>query len=208
MTGTERILEILRRSIEHGLAVELDGLGTFYPSGKAGCRFDGQSQPQVFLAYVAEDLGVVQRFSKDLRQAGVRPWLDKEKLLPGQNWPRAIERAISNADAFVPCFSARAASKRGQFQSELRYALDCARRLPMEDVFVVPVRLEKCEVPARIAEQVHYVDLFPDWDRGVKRVIRSVRCAARKKEPLELRSSSDQALVQPLLPLRNRVPPI
>ncbi|MGH9592785.1 MAG: hypothetical protein ACRD5L_06815, partial [Bryobacteraceae bacterium] len=70
-------------------------------------------------------------------------------------------------------------AKRGQFQSELRYALDCARRLPQDAMFVVPVRFEPCVVPHRIADQTHYVDMFPDWDRGLRRVVKAIRRAIR-----------------------------
>ena len=44
---------------------------------------------------------------------------------------------------------------------------------------MVPVRFEACEVPRRIAEQVQYVDLFPDWEAGMKKVIRALRKAGR-----------------------------
>ena len=101
--------------------------------------------------------------------------------MPGQNWTQSIERAIADADAFVACFSPRSVSKRGQFQSELRHALECAAKRPLDDVFLLPVRLEPCVVPQRIASQVQYVDLFPDWERGVKRIVRSIRRAARAR---------------------------
>ena len=65
------------------------------------------------------------------------------------------------------------------FQNELRYALACADRRPLDAVFLLPVRLEACAVPSQIAERVQYADLFPDWERAVKRLLRSVRRAAR-----------------------------
>jgi hypothetical protein len=172
---TSRILRIVQLALERGHPVEIDGLGAFRASAVGGYEFLPESRPQVFVAYAAEDLAAVRKLCDGLARAGCRPWLDKDKLLPGQNWPRAIERAIECSDAFVACFSNRSVAKRGQFQSELRYALDCARRRPLEQVFVIPVRLERCEVPARIAGELQYVDLFPNWDRGVRRVVRSVR---------------------------------
>jgi hypothetical protein len=133
------------------------------------------------VAYVVEDLALARRLRDGIRAAGCAAWLDKDKLLPGQNWPRAIERAITISDAFIACFSSRSIAKRGQFQSELRYALDCTRRLPQDDVFMVPVRFEACSLPHRIADHVHYVDMFPDWDRGLARVVKAIRRTARRK---------------------------
>jgi hypothetical protein len=47
--------------------------------------------------------------------------------------------------------------------------------LPLDEIFIVPVRLEKCEVPKRITDQIQYVDLFPDWQKGLKRVVATMR---------------------------------
>ncbi|HVO98134.1 MAG TPA: TIR domain-containing protein [Bryobacteraceae bacterium] len=172
------VVEIVRKSLEAGQAVEIEGLGTFRTAAD-GYRFDPETQPTVFVAYVVEDLIPVRRLCDALRMAGCTPWLDKDTLLPGQNWTRAIERAIADADAFVACFSTRSLAKRGMFQSELRHALACAERRPLDDVFLLPVRLERCAIPVEVTDKVQYVDLFPDWERGVKRLVRSIRRAAR-----------------------------
>ena len=140
-----------------------------------------KAQPTVFVAYAVEDLNVVRRLCEALGNAGCTPWLDKDRLMPGQNWTQSIERAIAEADAFVACFSQRSLTKRGMFQSELRHALECSKKRPLADVFLLPVRLERCTIPAQIADRVQYVDLFPDWERGVKRLVRSIRRAARAR---------------------------
>ena len=109
--------------------------------------------------------------------------MDRKKLLPGQNWPRSIDQAISVSDFFVACFSQRASGKRGSFQSELRFALDCARRLPLEEVFFIPVRLEECRLPPRIMREFEYVDLFPGWEKGLGRILDVLR---KRTRPLTL----------------------
>ena len=81
--------------------------------------------------------------------------MDERKLLPGQNWPRAIESAIETSDFFLACYSANSVNKKGGFQAEIRYALDCARQIPLEEIFIVPVRLNPLPGaaidPARVA---------------------------------------------------------
>jgi len=186
-TSRHQIAEIVRMALDEGKTVEIEGLGTFQVAARdQGYRFEPQTAPEVFLAYVAEDLALARRLCEALRAEGFSPWLDKDKLLPGQNWPRAIERAIENSDAFGACVSTRSIVKRGQFQSELRYALDCARQRPLDHTFVIPVRLEECAVPRGISKHVHYVDLFPDWNRGVRRIARSVRRLAQGRPMAEL----------------------
>jgi nucleoid DNA-binding protein len=179
-TSRHQVAEIVRMALDAGKTVEIEGLGTFQVAAQdQGYQFEPQTAPEVFLAYVVEDLVPARRLCEALRAEGFSPWLDKDKLLPGQNWPRAIERAIEISDAFVACFSTRSIVKRGQFQSELRYALDCARQRPLDQTFVIPVRLEECSVPRRISSHVHYVDLYPDWHKGVRRIARAIRKAAR-----------------------------
>jgi hypothetical protein len=101
--------------------------------------------------------------------------MDRRKLLPGQNWPRAIEAAIDSAHFVVACFSRHSVRKTGGFQSEIRYALDCARRLPLDDIFLIPVRLDDCRMPARIRREIHYIDLFPDWRHGLDQLLVMLR---------------------------------
>jgi hypothetical protein len=186
-TSRQQVADIVRMALDAGKTVEIEGLGTFQVAAQRdqGYRFEPQTAPQVFLAYVVEDLALARRLCEALRAEGFSPWLDKEKLLPGQNWPRAIERAIEISDAFVACFSTRSIVKRGQFQSELRYALDCARQRPLDETFVIPVRLEQCALPRRISNHVQYVDLYPDWHKGVRRIARAIRKAARDRPMAE-----------------------
>ena len=181
MTAREQILTIVRRALDRGQTVEVDGLGTFRPSQR-GYELVARTQPRVFIAYAQEDLARARRLRDDIAASGYATWLDKDKLLPGQDWPRAIHRAVEISDAFVACFSQRSIAKRGQFQNELRWALECARLRPLEATFVVPVRFEACEVPEQIAEQVQYVDLFPDWDAGMRKVVRALRKAGPKPD--------------------------
>lgn len=166
---------MVRDALERGHAVDIDGLGTFLPDRGRGLRFVAQTKPRVFIAYVQEDLKRVKKLYRAFEQHAFRPWLDKKNLMPGQNWPRAIENAIQTSDFFVACFSQKATTKRGSFHSELRYALACAARVPLDETFFIPVRLDPCIVPGRIAKKIQYVDLFPDWQKGVDRVVAVMR---------------------------------
>ena len=168
------LAQVVLRALAQGRAVEIDGLGVFYPDFERGCRFEARP-PQVFIAYVKEDQPQAERLYRSLEAAGFSPWIDIRRLLPGQNWPRGIEMAIETSDFFIACFSSNSVNKWGGFQSEIRYALDCARRLPLDDIFVVPVRLDACRLPKSIQRELQFVDLFPDWNRGIERVVGMMR---------------------------------
>jgi hypothetical protein len=151
--------------------VELDGLGVFSRGSRGRITFRPGKLPRVFIAYAVEDLECAERLFGCLEQWGCAPWLDRRKLLPGQDWPHRIQDAIECSDFFIACFSDNSVNKRGCFQAEVRQALDCARRIPLDDVFLIPVRLDDCRVPARIQRETQYVDMLPNWDAGIARIL-------------------------------------
>jgi len=177
----DELAEVVLEGLAVGQSVEIDGLGIFSPDAAHGFRFQPYPQPKIFIAYVTEDAAAADRLYRALAGAGFSPWMDTRKLLPGQNWPRSIELAIESSDFFVACFSTRSVNKRGGFQAEIRYALDCARRLPLDDIFLVPVRLDACRVPRSIQRECQYIDLFPNWPRGLHRLASAIRQEMRRR---------------------------
>jgi hypothetical protein len=177
----EQFTAIVVNGLADGKAVEVDGLGVFYPDSESLFRFEPCTRPRVFIAYAKEDATLARRLYDEFETQGFRPWMDTRKLLPGQNWPRAIEAAIEISDFFVACFSRTSANKRGGFQAEIRYALDCARHAPLDEIFMVPVRLEPCRVPRSIQREIQYVDLYPDWEAGIARLAGALQAEWRRR---------------------------
>lgn len=180
-TSAHELARLIKQCLSEGSRVEIEGLGTFVPDGHDGFEFFKIDRPQVFLAYAVEDSAMVDHLCFDLQMRGFDPWIDRQRLLPGQNWPRAIQNAIEASDYFIACFSRQSVMKRGNFQAELRYALDCAKLMPPDDIFFIPVRLEDCQLPLSISRAIQYVDLFPDWDRGLSRIVSMVRRQQRRR---------------------------
>jgi len=52
--------------------------------------------------------------------------------------------------------------------------------VPLDEVFLIPVRIDNCPVPARIQRETQYVDLFPDWEAGFACVLEIIERQARK----------------------------
>jgi len=173
-TSLDTIARIIRDALGRGSTVDIDGLGSFRRNGK-GYSFTASSRPRVFIAYAHEDSASAAAIFDALTAAGFDPWMDQRKLRPGQNWKRAIENALERADFVVCCFSCSSTRKRGGFQFELRLALDCARRVPLEVTFLLPVRLDDCKVPFAVARETQYVDLFPDWTLGIRSLVAAMR---------------------------------
>lgn len=179
--STEQVARLVKRWLDEGRRVEIERLGIFRPTKDGSFEFLPANRPKVFLAYAEEDCAQVEQLYAALEKAAYEPWMDRRKLLPGQNWPRAIEGAIETADFFIACLSRRSLVKRSTFQSEMRYALDCARSSPFEDIYFIPVRLEECSVPRQIRQQLQYVDLFPDFQLGLQKLLSIIRKEVKRR---------------------------
>ena len=135
-----------------------------------------ERQLKVFLCHASGDKPAVRKLYHRLCAAGIDPWLDEENLLPGQDWRLKIPKAVRSSDVIIICLSSRAVTKAGYFQKEIKYALDVADEQPEGAIFLIPLRLEECEVPERLSRW-HWVDLFQKT--GYKRLLRALRARAK-----------------------------
>jgi hypothetical protein len=127
---------------------------------------------RVFLCHSSSDKGAVRALRTKLLTDGIRPWLDEEDILPGENWEEAIRKAIRASDMVLVCLSATSVSKIGYLQKEIKSVLDVADEQPEGNIFLIPVRLDPCDVPSRLSEW-QWVDLFDEG--GYQRLMRSLR---------------------------------
>lgn len=135
---------------------------------------------RVFLCHASQDKPIVRELYQRLNAEGwIDPWLDEEKLLPGQDWGLEIEKAVDSADVVIVCISSKSVVKEGYVQKEMKNVLDKSDEKPEGTIFVIPVRLDDCEIPRRINKR-QYVDYFPLINRSVayKRLLPSLRLRA------------------------------
>lgn len=130
---------------------------------------------KVFLCHASEDKPKVQILYTRLTNDGVDAWLDKEKLLPGENWQIEIPEAVKKSDVVLVCLSSQSINKEGFVQKEIKTALDVADEKPDGTIFIIPARLENCNIPGRISE-FQWVDLF--LDDGYERLLKSLKSRA------------------------------
>jgi len=130
---------------------------------------------RVFLCHASGDKPAVRDLYRRLRSDGIAPWLDEEDLLPGQDWQSEIPKAVRSSDAVIICLSSRAITKAGYIQKEIKDALDVADEQPEGAIFLIPLRLEECEVPEGL-RRWQWVDLFQE--KGYERMVRALRARA------------------------------
>jgi len=104
----------------------------------------------IFLSYARQDRNKVQSLYDQLVTNQLDVWVDFCSLLPGQKWSYEIKKAISNANLFLVCLTNNSIDKHGFIRQEIRIALEYQNSLLDSDIFIVPVRLEECEIPDQL----------------------------------------------------------
>ncbi len=135
-------------------------------------------QIQIFISYAREDQPQAREIYRRLHDAGYKPWLDEEDLLPGQNFRLVIERSLTGSDFVIICLSRTSVAKRSFFQREIKHALDKLEEMLPEDIFLIPARLDPCEMPEELKDR-HWVDLFDE--RGWEKLFRALDHELRKR---------------------------
>lgn len=116
---------------------------------------------RVFLCHSSADKASVRALYARLAKDGIDPWLDEEKLIAGQKWQEEIPAAVKASDAVVVCMSKSSIGKAGYVQKEIGFALDVAQEQPEGSIFLIPARLEECDVPNRLRDY-HWVNLYEE----------------------------------------------
>ncbi len=142
------------------------------------------SSRRIFLAHAKEDKPQIRQLYADLKGRGFEPWLDEKDLVPGRLWREEIPKAIRGAGVFLACLSSRSVEKIGYVQNEFRQALSAYAERPPGSIYLVPVRLDDCQVPdLQIPDRglslrdIHWADLWQE--DGLDRLISALPEALR-----------------------------
>lgn len=161
---------------------------------------------RVFLCHSSHDKPRVRELYHQLRVQGIDPWLDELELLAGQVWEDEIRKAIRDTNVVIICLSQESISKTGFVHKEIKFALDIADKQPEGTIFLIPLKLEECELPQRLS-QLQCVNLFEE--KGFENLLRALQKRAtdlgitlRKKRSGNVR----KVLEQISLPTEEAVP--
>ena len=169
-----------------GVVVKIDRLVAPDMSGRVGSCFVGEreaSPGHVFISYVHENSRAVDQLQHALEAAGIQVWRDKADIWPGEDWRTKIRSAITNdALVFIVCFSRESNARRVSYQNEeLVLAIDEMRKRAPDTPWLMPVRLDDCEIPdrdiggGRTLKSIQWADLFGnDAQSGIDRLVAAV----------------------------------
>ncbi len=135
---------------------------------------DEPQKIEVFISYATEDYNIAKRLYDDLGHEGAEPWLDRENLLPGQNWRETIPRIIRDSSYFLLLISKNSVSKRGYVQKEQKIALDVLDEFSPDKIFIIPARIDNTEPVDEKLRDIHWAD-FSDYEKGLDQILRTLK---------------------------------
>ena len=143
------------------------------------------AKKHVFLSYCHDNQAEVAQLRDDLIKAGETVWWDGD-ILPGQDWKREIRRAMRDSYAVMLCLSDELAQRvQSGVYPEVLSAITEYRQQKPGNIFLIPVRLNDCEIPdieiddTRTLDGLQVEDLFPPAQRaaGLAQLIKALQAA-------------------------------
>jgi hypothetical protein len=137
---------------------------------------------KIFLSYAKENVTQARTLFGVLKACRTFDiWFDETSLIPGQRWEDEITAAIKNSDLFLLLLSKHSTSKRGFVQKEIRLALSTLNEFPENAVYLIPIRLDDCMPHFLNLNKIHFLDLFPDWDAGIQKLVEALEVHRKSK---------------------------
>lgn len=126
---------------------------------------------QVFISYSRRDVDVVEDIVTQLEAAGIKVWLDREAIKPGQQWRKQIVEAIDTAEAFVLNLSPNSGASDNVLK-ELNLAEEAL------EPFILPIMLTDMKIPDEMRYQLagnQFIAYFLDPERGIRDLITEIK---------------------------------
>lgn len=125
----------------------------------------------IFISYSRKNLVPVTELYEKLNSLGYKIWFDKVNLLVGQNFETEIKKAINDTQTVLLCLSSKWINDKSYVQKELKWALKTMEELPQGQIFIIPIKLDECEIPKRL-NKIHTLNIYEN--NGFKKLIESL----------------------------------
>ena len=145
----------------------------------------GEDKPlgdeHVFISYVRDNQSEVDQLVGALKAYGIRVWLDRDDIEPGQRWQTVIRSAIKNGAFFIAVFSEEY-NARGttHMNEELTLAIEQLRKRSQDAQWFIPVLISDDVADRDIGagetlQSLQYVDLQQNWADAIRRIVSVIR---------------------------------
>ncbi len=119
-----------------------------------------------FFSYSRNDAEFVLKLARDLKSQDLDVWLDQLDIMPGSRWDAAVEQALGEAACMLVVLSDTSV-KSENVLDEVSYAIKKGKK-------VIPLLIDNCEVPFRIA-RFQQIDFTKNYSAGLELLTRTLK---------------------------------
>jgi hypothetical protein len=150
------------------------------------------SEKTVFLCHSSVDKGLVRMVNDDLRRLGATTWLDENNIKVGESLVGKISDGLKTSQ-FLAVFLSPKSIKSQWTGREWQSFL--ARQLAGSSITILPVLVEKCEVPAILAD-LKYANFAESYHDGLKELRAAIAHPAlpERRKPARSRLKSPSGI--------------
>lgn len=126
----------------------------------------------VFLSHSSKDKFFARKLAETLSSYGVQVWIDEAEIKVGDSLVDKVSSAIDKAD-FVAAILSHNSVRSDWVKKELRLAM--TQEIDGQRVKVLPVLVERCEVPEFLADKLYADFTDPDdFDTPLSRLLHAL----------------------------------
>jgi len=145
----------------------------------------------VFISHSSKDKAIADAICANLEVAGVRCWIAPRDIAPGEDWPTAITRGISQSSVMVLVFSAHSNSSE-DVSRELFLAAN-------SKLVIIPFKIENVEPePGKqyYLARTHWLDAInPPTQEQIQELVNRVKVLVPAKEPAIIGNQTESQLL-------------
>jgi hypothetical protein len=118
---------------------------------------------RIFISYSSKDKKFVERLAKDLKNCGIKPWIDLWEIKVGDSIIDKVEKGISESEFVVAVLSKHSVSS-SWVQEELNSAK--IREIEKGRKVILPIVIGNCKIPSLLAHK-RYANFRYSYEDGL-----------------------------------------
>ncbi len=135
-------------------------------------RHEKHTQARVaFISHSSIDKPFVRQLAVDLLAAGVKVWIDEQRIVVGDSIPEKVAQGVAESDFFLVVLSKNSVQSPW-VTKELNHAL--VKEIERRRVTIYPIRLDDAPIPETIKEK-KYADFSVSYARGLEELMKAIR---------------------------------
>ncbi len=135
-------------------------------------RHETHRQDRVaFISHSTLDKPFVRQLAVDLLAAGVKVWIDEQRIVVGDSIPEKVAQGVAESDFFVVVLSKNSVQSPW-VTKELNHAL--VKEIERRRVTMYPIRLDDAPIPETIKDK-KYANFSVSYARGLEELLNAIK---------------------------------